>query len=234
MSAELLVAPDIAAAAAERIAGWAERGGSIVLTGGETPRAAYQLAASADWSAARVWFGDERCVAPEDSRSNFRMASESLLDRLAEPPVALFRIEGELGAEEAARRYAAELSEHAAEPFDLVLLGLGSDGHTASLFPGKPEIAERERLAVAVPEAGLEPFVPRVSLTVPALASAGEILFLVAGEAKAAAVRESFATAGAATPAAKVAAAARGRVTVLIDEAAASGLEPGAGDARRP
>lgn len=229
MRATLETVEDVAAAAAERIADAAEAGRSIVLAGGSTPRAAYELAARADWSAAKIWFGDERCVAKDDPRSNFRMARDSLLENLVEPPAAVFRIEGELGASEAAHRYAAEIFEHEAEPFGLVLLGLGPDGHTASLFPGRPEAHEAEALVTAVPEAGLEPFVPRVSLTVPALASAREILFLVSGETKAEAVRQSFATEGAGTPAASVVAAAHGRVSVLLDAAAASRLGPGSG-----
>jgi 6-phosphogluconolactonase len=218
---ELLIVEDVAAAAAERIATVAERGGSIVLSGGSTPRRAYELAAGADFSGAKLWFGDERCVPPDDPRSNFASAKAALLDRLAAPPAVVFRIEGELYPAVAARRYAAEIFEHDAEPFDLVLLGLGGDGHTASLFPGKPAVDERNRLVVEVPEAGLEPFVPRVSLTLPALAGARELLFLVAGAEKARAVLDSFGTTDAATPAAEVARAAKGRARVLLDPAAA-------------
>jgi len=223
---ELRVVDDLAAAAAERIAAVAEAGGSIVLTGGSTPRHAYEIAAGADWSGAKVWFGDERCVPPTDERSNFKMAKEALLDRLAAPPAAIFRIPGELDPAEAAHQYAADIFEHDAAPFDLMLMGLGPDGHTASLFPGKPAVDERDALVVAVPEAGFEPFVPRVSLTVPVLASAREMMFMIAGESKAEAVERSFGPLAAAappqTPAAVAAREARGAVTVLLDEAAAS------------
>lgn len=221
---EIKVVEDVAAAAAERISAVAESGGSVVLSGGSTPRRAYELSASADWSTAKVWFGDERCVPPDDPRSNFRMAKEALLDRLAAPPAAIFRMPGELAPEEAAHQYAADIFEHDAEPFDLLLLGLGSDGHTASLFPEKPEISERNLLVTAVPEAGLEPFVPRVSLTVPALVRAKEILFLIAGADKAAPARDSFDTVHSMTPAGIVARKARGHVTVLLDSAAAADL----------
>lgn len=221
---DLKIVEDVAAEAAERIAKVAESGGSVVLSGGSTPRRAYELASRADWSTAKVWFGDERCVPPDDERSNFRMAKEALFDRLAAPPAAIFRMPGELDPEEAAHQYAADIFEHDAEPFDLLLLGIGSDGHTASLFPGKPEIAQRNLLVTAVPEAGLEPFVPRVSLTVPALVRAKEILFLVSGADKAAPARESFSAEHSMTPAGIVARKARGRVTVLLDAAAAAEL----------
>jgi len=221
---ELRVVDDVAAVAAERIASVAEAGGSVVLAGGSTPRRAYEIAASADWSTAKVWFGDERCVPPDDERSNFRMAKEALLDRLENPPAAIFRMPGELEPEEAAHQYAADIFEHDAEPFDLLLLGIGSDAHTASLFPGKPEITQRNLLVTAVPEAGLDPFVPRISLTVPALVRAKEILFLVVGPDKAAPAKASFGVERSMTPAGIVARKARGRVTVLLDAAAATEL----------
>ncbi|MBJ7458702.1 MAG: 6-phosphogluconolactonase [Thermoleophilaceae bacterium] len=221
---ELKIVEDVASDAAARISTVAEAGGSIVLAGGSTPKQAYELASAADWSTAKVWFGDERCVPPGDERSNFRMAKESLFDRLAAPPAAIFRMPGELDPAEAAHQYAADIFEHDAEPFDLLLLGIGSDGHTASLFPGKPEISQRNLLVTAVPEPGLDPLVPRVSLTVPALVRAKEILFLVVGPGKAAPVKESFGTENSMTPAGIVARKARGRVTVLLDQAAAADL----------
>ncbi|MGH2906626.1 MAG: 6-phosphogluconolactonase [Solirubrobacterales bacterium] len=222
---DLRVVEDVAAEAAKRIAAIAEAGGSVVLSGGSTPKRAYELASGADWSRAKVWFGDERCVPPDDDRSNFRMAKEALLDRLSAPPAAIFRIPGELDPDEAAHQYAADIFEHDAEPFDLLLLGIGSDAHTASLFPGKPGIEERNQLVTGVPEAGLEPFVPRVSLTLSALVRAREVLFLVAGADKAGPVKESFGVERSMTPAGIVARKARGRVTVLLDEAAAAELE---------
>lgn len=222
---DIIVEEDVAAAAAARIAKVAEAGGSIVLSGGSTPKRAYEIASSADWSTAKVWFGDERCVPPDDQRSNFRMAKEALFDRLAAPPAAIFRMPGELDPAEAAHQYAAEIFEHDAAPFDLLLLGIGSDAHTASLFPQMPEIAERNQLVTAVPEAGLDPFVPRISLTVPALVRAKEILFLAVGADKAGPVAESFKTENSMTPAGIVARKARGRVTVLADALAAGGSD---------
>lgn len=216
---------DVSAEAATRIAAVAEAGGSVVLSGGSTPKKAYELASSADWTTAKVWFGDERAVPLDDERSNFRMAKEALFDRLAAPPAAIFRMPGELDPDEAAHQYATDIFEHDAEPFDLLLLGIGSDGHTASLFPGKPEISQRNLLVTGVPEAGLEPFVPRISMTVPALVRAREILFMIVGEDKAVPVRDSFGVENSMTPAGIVARKARGRVTVLLDAAAASLLE---------
>lgn len=221
---DLKVVDDVAAEAAARIAAAAEAGGSIVFAGGSTPKKAYEIASTADWSRASVWFGDERCVPPSDERSNFRMAKEALFDRLAAPPLAIYRMPGELDPDEAAHQYATELFEHEAEPFDLLILGIGSDAHTASLFPGKPEISQRNLLVTGVSEAGLDPFIPRITLTVPALVKAKEILFLVAGDSKAGPVKESFATEHSMTPAGIVARKARGRVTVLLDAAAAAEL----------
>ena len=223
---DLVVVDDVAEEAARRIAAVAEAGGSVVLAGGSTPKRAYEIASQADWSTAKVWFGDERCVPPDDERSNWRMAKEALLDHLSAPPAAIFRMPGELDPAEAAHQYAADIFEHDAEPFDLLLLGIGSDAHTASIFPGKPEVSIRNQLVTAVPEAGLEPFVPRISMTVPALVRAREILFMAVGEDKAAPVRDSFGVENSMTPAGIVARKAKGRVTVLLDAAAAS-LLPG-------
>ncbi len=191
---ELVVCEDAEAAAldvARRLAAAAREGGDVALTGGSTPRRAYELAASLepDWARVRIWWSDERCVAPEDERSNFRLAKESLLDRLDHAPAEVHRIRGELAPEEAAASYDAELRGVA---FDLLLLGMGPDGHAASLFPRSPALDETERLAVAA-RPGLEPLVDRVTLTLPALRAARETVFLVTGEEKAGAVQRAFA-----------------------------------------
>ena len=199
----------------------AQAGGTIVLAGGSTPKRAYELAAGADWSRATLLFGDERCVGPEDEESNYAMVRHALIDRLAAPPAAVHRIPGEQGPEAAARAYEEMLADVGG--FDLVLLGIGSDCHTASLFPGKPGVEVGDRLAVPVPVAGLQPYVPRVSLTVPALARGKEVLFLISGEGKREAVARSFGSDAGDTPAARVAAAAPHAV-VLLDPAAAEGL----------
>jgi 6-phosphogluconolactonase len=158
-------------------------------------------------------------VPPDDERSNFRLVSETLLERLGTEP-DVHRIQGELDPEEAAALYDAELRTM---PLDLVLLGIGPDGHTASLFPNAPSLAERERLAVAAPP-GLEPRVTRVTLTIPALAAAREIVFLAVGEDKAGPVERAFAREpDPSTPSSLVRSAA-GRTTVVLDEAAAAGL----------
>ena len=207
---------------ADELVDAARSGHSIVLTGGGTPRRAYELAAERepDWSAASLWWGDERCVPPEDERSNFRLARESLLDRIDAPPREVQRIRGELGGEDGAREY-EQLVRGAR--FDYVLLGIGPDGHAASLFPGQPTLEERERRAIPA-EAKLEPFVERVTLTVPALSSAPEVVFIVTGEEKADAVERAFGQPPAPETPSSLIRSAQGRTRVVADAAAASRL----------
>lgn len=208
----------------------ASAGGNVVLTGGSTPKLAYEIAsrAGADWSDATVWFSDERCVPPESGLSNFRLANEALLGRLdrgVRPTV--MRMEGELGPEAGSASYEASVRERlGAEPrWDLLLLGLGADAHCASLFPGKPEVEERSRLVTGVELAGMEPQVPRISLTLPALNSARMTVFLVTGADKAKAVVRAFgATPDRDSPAAFVRPDA-GELLVVLDPAAAKELE---------
>ena len=136
---EITVLEDPGAAVADRLTEAAERGGHIVLTGGSTPRSAYARAAAqdADWSGATVWFSDERMVPPDHPDSNFAMADQALLSRLSNPPQVM-RMQGELGADAAAGAYEAALREQlgGSPRFDLVLLGMGPDSHTASLVHG--------------------------------------------------------------------------------------------------
>ena len=184
---------DPAGVAAERLASAA--GGQLALAGGSTPRAAYELAAGmdVDWSTTGFWFGDDRVVAPDHEHSNYRMAREALLDRIE--PGAVHRVKGELGQVQAAEDYERELREAFDEEvpvLDLILLGLGPDAHTASLFPGDDALGERQRLAVGVETPGMAPLVPRVTLTLPVLNAGREVLFLVAGEDKAEAVGRAF------------------------------------------
>jgi len=174
---------------------------SIGLPGGSTPRALFKRLASPawasriDWARVHVFWGDERCVPPDHAESNYRLARETLLDRVPLPPEHSHRIAGELAPTEAAWRYEAELRAFFAggEPevpqpcFDLLLLGMGDDGHTASLFPGTAALHETARWAV-------ENYVPRlnswrVTLTVPAINTAAHVLFLVSGAVKAEALR---------------------------------------------
>ena len=230
MTVQIKVVEDPARACAALLLGAASGGGQIVLAGGSTPRAAYSefvqavRAVELDLSRTTVWFGDERCVAPEDERSNYRMVKESLLDPLGDAaPADVRRIKGELGAGEAADEYERALRDAGPPEFELVLLGIGPDGHTASLFPDQPSLSERSRLAVGVPEAGLEPFVPRVTLTWPALASARQIAFLASGASKAKAVAAAFgpdAKPDPHIPSSMLAPIAK-EITVLLDPAAA-------------
>jgi 6-phosphogluconolactonase len=215
-------AEEVASVVADELVAGARSGRSLVLTGGGTPGRAYQLAAERepDWSAATLWWGDERCVPPEDERSNFRLARENLLDRIEAPPREVQRIRGELGGGEAAREYDELLR---GTRLDYVLLGLGPDGHAASLFPKQPTLEERELRAIPA-EAKLEPFVERVTLTVPVLCSAPEVVFIVTGEQKAEAVERAFGRPpGPETPASLIRSAA-GRTRVVADAQAASRL----------
>ena len=196
--------------------------GHVTLTGGTTPERAYELAAELkpDWSSTEVWWGDDRCVPPEHEWSNYGMAKRTLLDRLAVPPAAVHRIQGELGAERAADEYDRELD---GVTLDLVLLGMGSDGHVASLYPHAPGLAERERRAIAA-EAKLEPLVDRVTMTIPVLESAPLVLFFVAGAERADAVRRAFAEPPSEATPASLVRSKNGDTVVILDPAAAQEL----------
>lgn len=187
---ELRVCDDPAAEVGDLLAAQARAGGSIVLTGGSAPAPAYRRAAerAADWSAVTVWWGDERCVPPEDERSNYRLAKENLLDRLEHPPATVHRIRGELQPADAAGELDQALGD---ARLDVLLLGLGPDGHIASLFPGSPQLDVDDRRATSGP-AGLEPWVDRVTMTLPTLLAARRIVVLVVGEEKADAVAAAF------------------------------------------
>jgi 6-phosphogluconolactonase len=223
VTAEIHISPDPARECAELLSAAAALGGQIVLTGGSTPRAAYEQAAAADWSRATVWFTDERCVAPADERSNYRMVKEALLDPLEDRAPHVNRIQGELGPGAGADRYESLIRENGAPKFDLVLLGLGPDAHIASLFASHESLRERHRFAVGVAQAGHEPFVPRITMTLQALAAAEQIVFLVTGAAKAQAVAASFG-AGAHPDQALPATMLTGPVTVLLDPDAAGAM----------
>jgi 6-phosphogluconolactonase len=192
---EVVVDDDPAARAVERLVAAADGGGHLVLTGGSTPRATYERLAgeSVDWPSVSLWFTDERCVPPDHEHSNYRMVKEALLDRIEGPTVR--RIEGERGPHEGAAAYERELRAAFGESMpscDLVLLGVGPDAHICSLFPGHPALGERERLAVGVETPGMAPFVSRVTLTLPVVNAAREVVFLVSGEDKAEAVARAF------------------------------------------
>jgi 6-phosphogluconolactonase len=210
---------DAARAAAELLVGVARAKGNVALSGGSTPRRAYQLAAELepDWSGATVFLGDERCVPPDDRRSNYRLVREALLAPLDRPPEVV-RPEAELGCKEAADRFERALT---GVRLDLALQGLGPDGHTASLFPGSRALdITRRRVVCTAP--GLEPWVERVTMTLPMLAAAKRVVFLAVGADKADAAAAAFA--GGPTPdvPASLLRSARGRTIALLDRAAAA------------
>lgn len=207
----------------------------VALAGGQTPRKLYQRLASRpvtalDWSAIHVFFGDERPVPPDHSDSNFRMATESLLSRVPLPADNVHRLRGELAPELAAAEYEAELRrgfalEDGAWPrFDLVLLGMGADGHTASLFPETDALRETRRLACAnwVPKFGCH----RLTLTLPVINAARQVVFLVAGADKARSVKEVLGHPAAEPPLpAALVHPTNGELTWLLDAAAAAELD---------
>jgi 6-phosphogluconolactonase len=220
---ELVVVDSAEAAArvvAERLAAAARQGGHVVLTGGSTPKRAYELASELEpnWSLVDVWWGDERCVPEDDELSNYRMAKLALLDRVANAP-KVHRTRGELGPEAGAAQYDEELG--ALRRFDLLLLGLGSDGHIASLYPNQPTLDVSERRTVGA-EAKLQPFVDRISLTLPMLRAADEVLFLVAGADKAEAAQRAFAAEPSPATPGSLVRADGGRTVAVLDVAAAS------------
>jgi 6-phosphogluconolactonase len=216
-------AEEAAREAARRLANAARDGGHIALAGGSTPRRAYELAATLepDWSRVDVWLGDERCVPPDDERSNLRLVRESLVAALERQP-SLRAVPTALAPERAAAEYARALD---GVVLDLALLGLGADGHTASLFPSARSLDEADARAVAVP-AGLPPWVDRVTMTIATLSDAREILFLVVGADKADAARRAFAEPPSRTTPASLVRSSRGRTTVVLDSDAAARLRP--------
>jgi 6-phosphogluconolactonase len=202
-------APSVARAAAERVVvlsqeSIARRGQfSIALAGGSTPRALYELLAQEpfrdhmEWNKTHIFWGDERAVAPDDECSNIRMARLALLDHVPIPTRNIHLPQGDASdLASAARDYEVQLqdlsagmSTHAGAEstsrLDLVLLGMGDDGHTASLFPGTPGLRETERLVIAVDVAPMQPHVARLTLSFRAINEARHVLVLVTGEAKA-------------------------------------------------
>jgi 6-phosphogluconolactonase len=205
---------------------------AVCLTCGTTPRRLYALLAKEPYRGAVPWnrvhwfWRDDRFVPPNNSRSNAGMTRHLLLDRVPVPPGNIHAMPMSAGsAEKAARLYEADLRRfYGAERLDprcplfaMVLMGLGADGHIASLFPGHAEPDETQRWVVGVDEAGLEPFVPRVTLTFPALASTREMLFLVRGTGKREILNRVLS--GADLPAAR--AYAEGDVVWLVDREAA-------------
>ncbi len=209
----------------------------ILLTGGTTPTALYTRLASAeyrsqvDWNRVSFFFGDERAVPPDHPDSNYRMASEALFRPMGLPDSSIHRMKAELDdLETAATAYEHELRatfEGALPQFDLVLLGLGADGHTASLFPGSPVLKEQARWVAPVQDAPKPP-PRRLTVTRPVLNAGRQVLFLVAGRHKAPALREVLE--GRAPPEqypAKYVQPGPARLLWLVDEAAGADLRGG-------
>lgn len=212
---------------------------SVALSGGSTPGVLYQLLAREPhrsqiaWAQVHLFWGDERCVPPGNVRpdewppsSNYHLAHETLIAHVPIPPENIHRIQGELEPENAAREYENGLKAFFAripnpKSFDLVLLGLGSDGHTASLFPGSEALDETERLAVAVSADYEGRPAERVTLTLPAINAARQAWFLVSGATKAEIVRAVLEKPGERLPAQQVDPTS-GRLTWLLDAAAAN------------
>lgn len=211
---------------------------SVALSGGSTPKALYSLLATGEFSKQLAWrqihlcWGDERCVAPDHAESNYRMVKESLLGNIAIPPENVHRMAGERKPALAAAAYEAELRKvFAADApwprFDLILLGLGEDGHTASLFPGSSALKETVRWVATTYVEKLKSH--RLTLTLPAINNAREIFFLVAGQSKAAMVREILQASTRDFPAARIQ-PTRGQLTWLITQDAACELDFTEGD----
>lgn len=235
-SRELIILPDadsLARTAAERFialakAALSERGGfRVALSGGSTPLPTYellaheQLAAQVDWEQVHFFWGDERCVPPDHPESNYRAARAALLDEIAIPLQNIHPIPCQHPPTRAAILYQEELEKSLGpgESFDLILLGMGSDGHTASLFPGTAAMAEQKRWVIENYAKRLNEW--RVTLTLPTINRARHIMFIVSGAAKASTLARVWA--GEPLPAGMVQPAS-GRLTWLIDQAAASDL----------
>jgi 6-phosphogluconolactonase len=212
------VAAAIAAARAEG------RQAHLSLAGGHTPRRAYEILAGLvdDWTGVHLWFGDERCVPPDDPESNYRLVAESLLAAASVPDEQVHRIVGERPPAEAAAAYAEELArlvpagEDGLPRLDLAFLGLGEDAHTASLFPGDPLVERHD--ALAFPVRAVKPPPDRITLSADVLRAARRALFLAVGAGKRDAVRRVLAGPDPSAPASLV---AGDRAEIVVDPSAA-------------
>lgn len=210
------VCDDVAVRACALVVDALREGGAVLLSGGSTPRPAYAALAQRDdvpWDDVDVWFADERCVPHDAPSSNFGMVRKLLLDRV---PARGHAVDTTLPPDEAARRYAAELPA----AFALALLGMGADGHTASLFPGDPALLADD--ALVLPSRSPKAPRARITLTLPALARAERVVFLVTGREKS----ETLAriARGADLPAGRVRARDGALPLWLVDEEAAAEL----------
>lgn len=200
---------------------------TLVLTGGKTPKPIYEMLATPfpsnpiDWKRVHIFWGDERCVPPENPESNFGMAHDALISKIDVPPENVHRMRGELDAEGAATLYEREILDFFQRSdvpsFDLVLLGMGEDGHTASLFPGTQWDERRMVIANYVPQSGAK----RVSMTPLILNAAAKTIFLVAGRNKADALACVLENPSCDYPAARIR-AGQGSLDWMVDKSAAS------------
>lgn len=209
---------------------------AVALSGGSTPRALYSLLATSefstqlDWRRIHLFFGDERCVPPDHADSNYRMVTESLLGKISIPAANVHRMAGESAPALAAADYAAELAhffnlqEKTPPRFDLVYLGLGEDGHTASLFPESSALTECARWVASTYVAKLAAH--RLTLTLPVINQAAEVSFLIAGQSKAAMVKTILAGSTNDYPAAQVC-PSDGRLCWFMTQDAAGGAAIG-------
>ena len=205
---------------------------SVALSGGSTPGGAYRLLAEppyrdqVPWQDVHLFWGDERCVPPDDPESNYRLAQQAFIGQVPIPAGNVHRVLGELTPAAAAKAYDLELQDYFCGPLprlDLVFLGLGRDGHTASLFPGSPVLDETKEVVAAVEAEYDGRPAWRVTLTLVAINSARQVLFLASGAEKAAIVASVLGSAEGSLPAQQVCPVA-GQVTWLIDREAAAGL----------
>jgi 6-phosphogluconolactonase len=205
-----------------------ERGvAHLALSGGTTPARTYELLAESpqELDDVEVWFADERCVPPQDAESNYRLAAEALLDPAGIGPERVHRMEGELGPEEGARRYAQELGGLSDDGptsgppiLDVVVLGIGPDGHVASLFPGAQTLdAGEDELCLGVTDSPKPP-PERITVSMGALRAARGCLLLATGASKADAVNAMLGEPSRHVPASLL---RRGRLTMIVDDAAA-------------
>lgn len=235
---EIIILPDLAGiseTAAQRFAALARERApfSVALSGGGTPRGLYEKLAAApfkaqiQWTRVHVFWGDERCVPPDDPGSNYHLARETLLDRVPIPSENIHRMRGECAPEAAARLYDDELRAFFGSPmprFDLVLLGMGVDGHTASIFPNSTTLREITRAVAPASAEYADRPASRITLTLPAINAARCVIFLVSGADKAEILREVLDSENLRYPA-QLIHPVMGKLVWIVDAAAAALLE---------
>jgi 6-phosphogluconolactonase len=204
----------------------------VALSGGSTPRQFYALLGSSlyrnsvDWHCVHVFWADERCVPPDHRESNFKLAYDTLLSATSIPEINIHRVKGEDGPEKAAREYEQDIENyfgHDKPVFDLIILGVGKDGHTASIFPGSTTVHETAR--IAVPVLLDKPGVSRVTLTLPVINHASHVLVLASGKDKAEVVQEVLAGENLNQYPAGLVHPENGRLTWFVDREAAASLD---------